>query len=318
MANTALKPQAKAINAPTIDPAVIKKQLLRPLPAFRLGSVALTIITIVVIVWAATGVQPDWDQINRGKTPWAAIADFVGGLFPPKWEILSVSIGTNDKGVFEVRQDSAGQVDPKVNYQFQYPLVVKYIIETVQMALIGTLVGIFLSFPFGLLAARNTAPTPLIYYITRLFLNIIRSVPEIVWALVFVAAVGLGPFSGVMALAVAGIGSKGKLYAEAIEAIDPQQVMAVRATGAARLQVFAYGVVPQALPLVLSYSLLSFESNVRAASILGLVGAGGIGFLLTKYLALFQYQELMGTVILLVVAVTVIDRVSDYLRKKFI
>lgn len=296
----------------------IRDRLLNPFPRLSLGSLSLILLTIVILWWAASGVQPDWEQINRGKTPLDAIIEFVGNLFPPQWEMLHVHIGTDSNGAITVQQDTSLQLEKDLDYQFQYPLVLKFIVETIQMALIGTIVGVFLSFPFALLAARNTAPNPAIYYVTRLILNAIRSVPEIVWALIFVAAVGLGPFSGVLALAVAGIGSKGKLYAEAIEAIDPQQVMAVRATGAGRLQVFAYGVVPQALPLVLSYTLLSFESNVRAATILGLVGAGGVGFLLTKYLNLFQFKELMGTVILLVVAVTVIDRFSDYLRKKFI
>ena len=296
----------------------IRERLLMPLPRIGITSVLIAVLTIGVLWWAASGVQPDWDQINRGKTPIAAIADFVGNLFPPRWEMLNVHIGTDATGAITVQQDTDLQKEADLTYQFQYPLVLKFIVETIQMALIGTIVGVFLSFPFALLAARNTAPSPVIYYVTRLILNAIRSVPEIVWALIFVAAVGLGPFSGVLALAIAGIGSKGKLYAEAIEAIDPQQVMAVRATGAGRMQVFAYGVVPQALPLVLSYTLLSFEANVRAATILGVVGAGGIGFLLTKYLNLFQFKELMGTVIFLVVAVTAIDRLSDYMRKKFI
>jgi phosphonate transport system permease protein len=128
----------------------------------------------------------------------------------------------------------------------------------------------------------------------------------------------LSKYAPVLALAVGAVGSMGKLYAEAIEAIDPQQVLAVRATGANRLLAFIYGVIPQALPLIASYSLLLFEGNIRHASILGLVGAGGIGFILGKYMALFQYSRLMGAVILLVVTVTIIDRFSDYLRKKII
>src|SRR5262249_7634297 len=141
---------------------------------------------------------------------------------------------------------------------------------------------------------------------------------ELIWALLFVSAVGLGPFPGVLALAVAGVGSKGKLYAEAIEAIDPQQLLAVRATGAQRLQVFVYAVIPPAPPFILSYSLLSFESNVRAATILGYVGAGGIGLLLYQYIQLFQFDRLLGVVIIIIVTVTVIDRLSDFLRRKFI
>jgi phosphonate transport system permease protein len=151
-----------------------------------------------------------------------------------------------------------------------------------------------------------------------MLLNINRAIPEIIFALIFVAAVGLGPFGGVLALAIGSIGFMGKLYAEAIEAIDPQQVLAVKATGAGRIQSFLYGAVPQALPLVASYSLLLFENNVRSATILGLVGAGGVGFVLNKYLALFQYQKLMGALILIIIAVTLIDRISAHLRSKII
>ncbi|MFN8440206.1 MAG: ABC transporter permease subunit [Caldilineaceae bacterium] len=111
-----------------------------------------------------------------------------------------------------------------------------------------------------------------------------------------------------MALAISSIGSVSKLYAEAIEQIDPQQVLAVRATGANRLLTFIYAVIPQALPVMASYTLLLFEGNIRHASILGLVGAGGVGFVIQKYIALFQYTRLMGTVILMVITVTLIDR----------
>jgi phosphonate transport system permease protein len=190
------------------------------------------------------------------------------------------------------------------------------ILETVQMALIGTTLAVVLALPFGLLAARNTSPHRLVYQGTRLLLNANRAVPDIIFALIFVAAVGLGPFSGVLALAVGAIGFMGKLYAEAIESIDPQQVQAIRATGANRLQTFVFGAVPQALPLVAAYSLLLFETNVRSATILGIVGAGGVGFVLSKYMALFQYQRLLGALILIILAVTLIDRASDALRQR--
>jgi phosphonate transport system permease protein len=198
------------------------------------------------------------------------------------------------------------------------PGVMPYVIETLQIAIIGTTISILLSVPFGLLAARNISPHPLVYQLTRLVMNAIRAVPELIFALVFVAAVGLGPFAGVLALAIGAIGFMAKLYAESIEQIDPQQVMALRATGASRLQVFNFSVIPQVLPLAAAYSLQLFEHNVRAATILGLVGAGGVGFILQKYMALFQYRELMGAVIILIIAVTIIDRVSDRIRKKII
>jgi phosphonate transport system permease protein len=130
--------------------------------------------------------------------------------------------------------------------------------------------------------------------------------------------VGLGPFGGVLALGIGSVGFMGKVYAESIEAIDPQQVKAIQATGANRLQTIFYAVFPQALPMVTSYSLLLFETNVRSATILGLVGAGGVGFTITKYMALFQYDKLLGALIFIVLMVTVVDRFSDWARSKLI
>ena len=121
-----------------------------------------------------------------------------------------------------------------------------------------------------------------------------------------------------LALAVGSVGFMSKVYAEAIEAIDPQQVLAVRATGAGKLQTLVYAVAPQAMPVIASYSLLNFEHNVRSATILGIVGAGGVGFILQKYLSLFMYTHLTGALIVIIVVVTVIDRVSDRIRKGLI
>ena len=208
--------------------------------------------------------------------------------------------------------------EPSILNRVWVPGILPAVIETLQMAIIGTTLSIFLSLPFALLAARNTSPHPAIYQCIRLAMNGIRAVPELIIALIFVAAVGLGPFTGVLALGIAAVGSISRLYAEAIEQIDPQQVMAVRATGAMPLQVFVYGVIPQVLPLIASYSLVYFEYNVRAATIVGIVGAGGVGLALQKYMGLFQFRELMGAVIVLVVAVTMIDRISAKLRSVLI
>ena len=281
----------------TQRPEVLREHYLRSLPTFNIRSILIILVVLIILGWALSGTQPDMTQITRGVPPLQAIWNFVAKMFPADYEYKDATIA---------------------GLTFSYPLALKYVIETVQMALVGTLLGVILSLPFGLLAARNTSPHPIIYQGSRLLLNLIRAIPELIIALIFVSAVGLGPFSGVLALAVAGIGSKGKLYAEAIEAIDPQQVLAIRATGSGRLHAFMYGVIPQALPLMMSYSLLSFESNVRAATILGYVGAGGVGILIYQYTQLFQFDRLLGVVIIIVVTVTVIDRVSDFLRRKFI
>jgi phosphonate transport system permease protein len=207
---------------------------------------------------------------------------------------------------------------PSVLNRVWLPGIIPAVIETLQMAIIGTTLSVFFALPFALMAARNTSPHPAVYQATRFVMNANRAIPELIFALVFVAAVGLGPFTGVLALAIAAVGSLGRLYSEAIEQIDPQQVLAVRATGAGRLQVFAYSVIPQVLPLIMSYSLVYFEHNVRAATILGIVGAGGVGLALQKYIGLFEFRELMGAVIVLVLAVTLIDRISARIRMKLI
>ncbi|MFN8562276.1 MAG: phosphonate ABC transporter, permease protein PhnE [Anaerolineae bacterium] len=199
-----------------------------------------------------------------------------------------------------------------------YPIVLDSVLETVQIAVIGTIGAIIAALPFALLAARNISPHPLIYQGVRLLLNINRSIPTLIWALIMVSAVGLGPFAGVMALIIGSIGSTARLYAESFEQIDPNQVAAVRATGAGSLHVFIYSVLPQAFPLLATYSLVGFEVNVRESTILGIVGAGGVGFIIQKYTALFQFQRLMGTVIIIAILVTLIDRVSAYIRKQII
>lgn len=167
-------------------------------------------------------------------------------------------------------------------------------------------------------AARNVSPHPAIYQVVRLFLNFMRSIPELVYALLFVAAVGLGPFTGVMALAFGSVGSLARVFSKAIEQIDPAQVNAVRATGASGLQTFVYAVIPQAVPLFISYSIIYFEGNVRHATILGYVGAGGVGFLLFKYTGTSDYAKVLGAALILVIAVTIIDRFSNWVRLRFI
>jgi len=273
-----------------------REQLLRPWPKIGMGTIIGLILIFAVYSWGINGTNAKPGELIEGIPN---IVNFLVRLFPPELKTMPQAM--------EVLNAS---------FSLPVPEIIFAIIETVQMAIIGTTLAIFLSIPFGLLAARNTSPHPTVYQAMRLILNVNRAVPDIIFALVFVAAVGLGPFGGVLALAVGSIGFMGKLYSESIEAIDPQQVLAVRATGANQLQSFIYGVIPQALPLIASYSLLLFETNIRSATILGLVGAGGVGFTIHKYLSLFQYRRLLGALILITITVTVVDRVSDRLRKQ--
>lgn len=286
-------------------PPASREQLLSPWPRPGVNQVLTWVVLAGLLLWSFRGTNADLGTLAGGVPN---IVDFITRLFPPRWDVQALAID-----VPALLQGALGET-----VTLTMPRVVPYIVETLQMAVVGTLLGVVLSIPFGLLAARNVAPYPWVYTLTRLILNINRAIPDIIFALIFVAAVGLGPFGGVLALGVGAIGSLSKLYAESIEAIDPQQALAVRATGAGRMQTFMFGVLPQALPLMLSYSLLLFEGNVRSATILGLVGAGGVGFILSKYISLFQYRELMGALIFIIVMVTLIDWLSGYLRKKLI
>jgi phosphonate transport system permease protein len=189
------------------------------------------------------------------------------------------------------------------------------LVETVQMALIGTTLAAFVSLPISVLAARNVSPGP-IRTAARILLNLLRTVPSIIWGLFFVAMVGLGPLPGILALTFYASGYLGKFYYEGIESISPGPVRALKTTGASRLQQFRHGVFPQVLPLLAGYTLYMFEYNVRAASILGVVGAGGIGFYLYTYINNFNYAKATTALLFLLVIVTVIDMSSSWLRER--
>ena len=188
---------------------------------------------------------------------------------------------------------------------------------TLQIALWGTVLAIVIAVPLGLAAARNVAP-PWVQQPVRRVLDLLRAVPDLVVGTIFLVAVGLGPFAGVLALAVNTGGVLGKLFSEAVEAIDPRPVEGVRATGAATLQELSWGVLPQVMPLWTSYALYRFESNARSATVLGLIGAGGIGQTLFDSLNAFQYGATAAIVIVIVVAVSLIDLLSQALRSRLL
>src|SRR5690349_884626 len=190
-------------------------------------------------------------------------------------------------------------------------------IETIQIAIVGTTVAAVLALPVGFAAARNASPRWL-FYSSRLLLNAFRAVDTLVYALFFVAAVGLGPFPGVLAVIVYTATVLAKLYSEAIEAIDPGPVEAVLATGAGRLQVLRWGVLPQLVPQFLSFTLYRFETNIRAAAILGFVGAGGIGFYVQTYLRLLNYPAAASVLLVLVALVMAVDFASSRLRARLV
>lgn len=185
---------------------------------------------------------------------------------------------------------------------------------TVHIAIWGTVLAVICAIPFGLMSAENLVPK-WVYQPVRRVMDACRAINEMVFAMLFIVAVGLGPFAGVMALWVHTTGVLAKLFAEAVEAIDPRPMEGVRATGANALEVILYGVIPQVLPLWISYSLYRFESNVRSASVVGMVGAGGIGVILHEVIRGFDYAETSAVLLMIIVTVTLIDLVSARIRQ---
>jgi phosphonate transport system permease protein len=190
-------------------------------------------------------------------------------------------------------------------------------LTTVQLAVWGTLLAVLLGVPCGLLCAENISPWWLNQPMRRL-MDACRAINELVFAMLFVVAVGLGPFAGVLALFIHTTGVLAKLFSEQVEAIEPGPVEGIRATGAGRLEEILYGVVPQVLPLWISVSLYRFESNLRSATVVGMVGAGGIGVALWESMRSFAYQETCTILLVIIVSVTVLDVLSQQIRKRFI
>jgi phosphonate transport system permease protein len=221
-------------------------------------------------------------KLQRGL-PW--MADFIVRMLPPDFSVLKSAL----KGA----------------------------LQTLEIAVVGTSLAALLALPLGFLSARNIAP-PAVFYGVRGILNLFRSIDTMVYALFFVAAVGLGPFPGVMAVLVYTVMSLAKLYSEAIEGIDSGPVEAMTATGATRLQILRYGVIPQIIPLFISYILYRLETNIRAAAILGFVGAGGIGFYIQTYLRMMNYRAAACVLLILIVMVMAVDFASSQIRKALI
>lgn len=199
----------------------------------------------------------------------------------------------------------------------EWELYVTEMIITIQIAVWGTVLAIVAAVPFGIMCSENLMPW-WITQPTRRLMDAARATNEMVFAMLFVVAVGLGPFAGVLALFVHTTGILAKLFSEAVEAIEPGPVEGVRATGASALQEIIYGVIPQVLPLWISFSLYRFESNVRSATVLGMVGAGGVGVILWESIRGFMFQETCAVILIIIVSVTLLDLLSQKLRKMVI
>jgi len=186
--------------------------------------------------------------------------------------------------------------------------------ETLAIAFLGTLIAAVLAGPVGFLAAKNIVPNIFAHFLVRRFLDVFRGVDVLIWALIFINVVGLGPFAGVLAIAASDFGSFGKLFSEAVETADHKPLEGVVAAGGSKLQAVRLALVPQVLPVIASQILYYFESNTRSATIIGIVGAGGIGLHLAEQIRVLEWQKASFLIVLVLITVSVIDAVSTRLR----
>jgi phosphonate transport system permease protein len=250
--------------------------------ARRAWYIVLAAGAVLLYGWALRGVEVDATKLACALPhTW----DFVSRMLPPDWSVTGTALSA--------------------------------LAETIQMGLIGTTLGAVVSLPLGVLAARNLSPAP-VSLVARGLLNLIRTVPSVVWGLFFVAAVGLGSFSGVLALAAYTTGYLGKFYYETFESMDDAAAAALRTSGASQPQIFQYAILPQSLPLLLNYTVFILEYSIRAATILGVVGAGGIGFYLYVYLRNFEYTKAATLLVLLLVVVVAMDALSGWVRRRLV
>jgi len=283
------------------------------------GFYASVVIAVIVLVWSMHGAKIRAGELLDGVPQ---ILLTMRRMFPPDFTKI-----TDSKNYFlpaplswrdlllpiPLGEDQARMRQRWWNNTFPQT-VIGATLETVQMALAGTFLALLVAFPLGFLAARNTTPHRSVYYAVRIVLNLVRTIPDLALGLLFVAAVGLGAFAGTLALAVHTATVLGKLLSESVENIDEGVVEAIRATGAGYGQILSFAVLPQILPDLISFTLYRLETNIRAASVLGLIGAGGIGYLMNTSFRTFQYQEAAAIVLVLIALVMLVDFLSSRLR----
>lgn len=256
----------------------------RPSRPSRLGRNLVFIAVAMVFLWAVVGVGIKWERLPN--LPGQLLGIFERMFLPPDWSFL--------------------------------PVAWEAMVESIAMAWVGTIIGAALSLPIGFVAARNIS-SGFLSAVARLILDAIRAVPELILAIVvFVPIAGLGPMAGALAIGIHSVGTLGKLTYEAMESIDPGPVEASRAVGASRIAQQRWGVIPQVLPEIAAFWLYRFEINVRAAAVLGIVGAGGIGALLADTLTYRRWDKAGMTVLVVIVATIAIDQVSGRVRRRII
>ncbi len=320
----------------------IGQQLELSMRMFDYGQAMTCLLIILLLVmgvdYLSTLIQRHLLQLHsreRFTSPWGSIL----------WGVVILGIlcwsyrGTKIEPALLVGQEGRGQIIAFLAQLFPPDLSLTFLrtvtyasIETLAISFMGTLLAVGVAWSLALPAAQTLTVRGLLYsmekegtlhssfrtlwyMLARLTLSILRSIPEIVWALIFILAVGLGPFAGVLALGIHNGGVLGKLYAEFLDAVNPKPVEAIQATGANKLQIFCYAILPQAFPLFLSYTLYRWEVIIRAAAILGLVGAGGIGTQIHIAISLFHYSQLLTLIGMIFLLVTLVDMLSGMIRR---
>lgn len=250
--------------------------------------------------------RPASSRLATPLTLAAALAIFVFGLVD-----LDFSPSRFISGLSQLGWISMMMIPPDPGSSL--PIYLKALGETLSIALLGTTLAALMALPVSLLAARNVVPNILRFPVRR-FLDSIRGVDTLIWALVWINVVGLGPFAGVLAIAVSDFGAFGKLFSEAIEGADQKQVEGIRASGGSALHEIRFGLMPQVLPVIAGQVLYFIESNTRSATIIGIVGAGGIGLQLAEQIRVLEWQKVSFLILMILVAVAAIDFISGKLR----
>jgi phosphonate transport system permease protein len=275
--------------------------------------------------------QSKYESLLRGLF-FVGVALALGGSY--KLSEVDFPLLWSEDGINAASDFLSGLIPPAHSREF-LSFAIKPTLDTLYISILGTLMGMALAFPLSLLATRSLTHTGMIesarkrsaaktilknapYFLSRGFLNLLRSIPELVWALVFVRAVGLGPLPGVLALGVAFTGILGKLYSEILDSVDARPIEALHATGASKANIILYGYLPLAMPNLVSYTLYRWECGIRAAVVLGFVGAGGIGQEVELSMRMFNYHEVASLIIILCLLVGMVDIVSGWIRRKII
>lgn len=252
--------------------------------------------------------RPPW---ARGAIAAAIVLTMIALAAYSMWR-LEFSFGRLGSGMAYIATIVGLMFPPTPGHQL--PLFLHALAETLAIALLGTLTAAVIAFPIGFLAAKNVIPNIFAHFAVRRFLDVIRGVDVLIWALIFISVVGLGPFAGILAIAMSDIGSFGKLFSEAIETADKKPVEGVLSTGGSGLHAVRFGLIPQVLPVIASQVLYYFESNTRSATIIGIVGAGGIGLHLTEQIRMLEWSKVSFLVLMILVTVAAIDWLSSRLR----